>query len=701
MAFGTGLSGVSAANQDLKVTGNNIANASTTGFKLSRAEFGDAYTQSMLGMGRTPIGGGVNVAEIGQKFTQGNISQTGNALDLAIDGTGFFITDYPGSKTTYTRNGIFGINDEGYVVNNQSARLQGFGVTDRGTADGVLGDIRIDQQAQPPRATQRVDAGVNVPAGAEVLQQLGSLTRTNGLAIGQVQSGAPESTASILSTLGPPSTEGTAAQLLGSVNVADRYTGTDPVPNSFIYSTGPTPEINALEANAGPDFGAGNTSDSIVISVNLPDGTSEDIAVGPLSSFSGNIDDLASDLQAAINGTTLQGRVLVRNSDANPGQLELYTTDGTEITEIQEDAGGSLGEDLGLLDAVGDPNYSIDLRLLLNDNDGTEQIDFSLEELSTGDPVNFTFTFPVGNYGSQTDLINDLQAAIDAQVGAGEILVQEDPFGGGGIEFSSFADGDHRVLNITDATDTVGSQLNLTNGAQNERIFQEIPSANDTIQIQIQDPNVNNGTPTTVQLQPFPTGANFSSLDALISAFQDSLDNNSILGGRVQVQEDPDNAGVLQLISTTGTRISSVNDQGSSDIADTLNLVGGTVSPSIFNQLPPSSPETVDISLQGPNINNGDPVTETIEPFPTDRTVNNMNQLISSFQNAIRNNSTLAGRVRVEEAPNDPGRIRLIADGPFASDGTAILGMTDNVGSVASVLGMDVNDPPGDAPTVT
>ena len=84
MSFGSGLSGVAAANKDLKITGNNIANASTTGFKASRAEFGDAYTTSILGMGQDPIGSGVNVTNVGQKFEQGNISQITPSLILAL-----------------------------------------------------------------------------------------------------------------------------------------------------------------------------------------------------------------------------------------------------------------------------------------------------------------------------------------------------------------------------------------------------------------------------------------------------------------------------------------------------------------------------------------------------------------------------------------------------------------------------------------
>lgn len=128
MSFNTGLSGVHAANKDLQVTGNNIANASTTGFKASRAEFGDAYTASILGTGGNVIGAGVRLENVGQKFTQGALVQTGSVLDMAIDGEGFFITKYDNGATTFTRSGIFGVDREGYIVTNQGAYIQGYGV---------------------------------------------------------------------------------------------------------------------------------------------------------------------------------------------------------------------------------------------------------------------------------------------------------------------------------------------------------------------------------------------------------------------------------------------------------------------------------------------------------------------------------------------------------------------------------------------
>ena len=94
MPFNTALSGLKAASSDLKITGNNISNASTVGFKEARAEFSDVYSASILGTGSKVIGSGVQLAKVGQQFEQGTISFTSNSLDIAIDGEGFFIFPY-------------------------------------------------------------------------------------------------------------------------------------------------------------------------------------------------------------------------------------------------------------------------------------------------------------------------------------------------------------------------------------------------------------------------------------------------------------------------------------------------------------------------------------------------------------------------------------------------------------------------------
>jgi len=126
MAFQQGLSGLNAASRNLDVIGNNIANVNTTGMKASRAEFSDLYA-SNLGSGgsaNTP-GIGVQTAAISQQFSQGNLTTTGNDLDLAINGNGFYQVQLPSGEIAYTRNGTFKLNSDGDIVTNGGAKLQG------------------------------------------------------------------------------------------------------------------------------------------------------------------------------------------------------------------------------------------------------------------------------------------------------------------------------------------------------------------------------------------------------------------------------------------------------------------------------------------------------------------------------------------------------------------------------------------------
>src|SRR5262245_7049988 len=118
MGFQQGLSGLNAASKSLDVIGNNIANASTVGFKASRAEFEDVYAAALNGAGVNKVGIGVNLAAVAQQFTQGNITTTENPLDLALNGGGFFQVTDGQNPTIYSRNGQFKLDREGFIVNN-------------------------------------------------------------------------------------------------------------------------------------------------------------------------------------------------------------------------------------------------------------------------------------------------------------------------------------------------------------------------------------------------------------------------------------------------------------------------------------------------------------------------------------------------------------------------------------------------------
>jgi len=173
MPFDIALSGIRAANSELRMTGNNIANASTTGFKESRTEFGDIYSTSVLGGGANQIGSGVRIQNVAQQFTQGNISFTDNILDLAVNGEGFFVMDSNGEQM-FTRAGTFSLDNEGFIQNNVNARLQGYSVNPDGTINNVLGDIQIEANNILPQTTTLVESALNLDSREDVLRSSGT-----------------------------------------------------------------------------------------------------------------------------------------------------------------------------------------------------------------------------------------------------------------------------------------------------------------------------------------------------------------------------------------------------------------------------------------------------------------------------------------------------------------------------------------------
>jgi flagellar hook protein FlgE len=163
MSFSVALSGLNAASTDLRVTSNNIANANTTAFKSSRAEFADVFTGDAIG-----IGAGVRLSQTRQDFAQGNINITERQLDLAISGKGFFVLNDGGSRL-YSRVGSFGLDASGYVQNAEGERLQVYEpLSTGGFNQGQLIDLRIQSETLPPVASTLVDMNINLPAGAPV-----------------------------------------------------------------------------------------------------------------------------------------------------------------------------------------------------------------------------------------------------------------------------------------------------------------------------------------------------------------------------------------------------------------------------------------------------------------------------------------------------------------------------------------------------
>jgi flagellar hook-basal body protein len=180
MSFYTSLTGLNSATAQLAVTSNNIANVGTSGFKRSRADFGDIFSTSPLQKSSSNIGQGVSLKQVSQEFSQGNISTSGNSLDLAITGDGFFPLKTPdGLQDIYTRNGSFTLNDQNNVVNSTGQRLLAASVDSSGKADLQ----RLSPLVIPPKTsgeakeTTKIQLGLNLPADSPVI--LGDFDRSN------------------------------------------------------------------------------------------------------------------------------------------------------------------------------------------------------------------------------------------------------------------------------------------------------------------------------------------------------------------------------------------------------------------------------------------------------------------------------------------------------------------------------------------
>ncbi|SEK25083.1 flagellar hook protein FlgE [Ectothiorhodospira marina] len=180
MPFNIGLTGLNAATKDLEVTGHNVSNASTAGFKGSRAEFADVFALSYTGVSNLATGSGVQLSDVSQQFNQGDLEFTQNNLDLALNGRGFFTVERDGIRE-YTRAGQFIADKEGFIINSAGQRLQGY--PPEGGAD--VGDIRLTTGEAEPQATTGIEALLNLKSTAEPTGgEFGELTLPDGFDAG-------------------------------------------------------------------------------------------------------------------------------------------------------------------------------------------------------------------------------------------------------------------------------------------------------------------------------------------------------------------------------------------------------------------------------------------------------------------------------------------------------------------------------------
>jgi flagellar basal-body rod protein FlgG len=208
-ALAIAATGMNAQEQNLEVIANNVANINTTGFKRSRAEFTDLIYQTERVMGVSSrgrdatvpegaqVGLGVRTAAIRSLQIQGALTNTGNTLDLAINGRGWFQVTTPNGDTVYTRDGAFNTNAQGQLVTSD-----GYLVTPTITVPPTATSVTVSQtglvtatipgQSTPQQVGQLTTANFINEAG---LEALGSNLFQQTAASGQPTTGVPGDTA--------------------------------------------------------------------------------------------------------------------------------------------------------------------------------------------------------------------------------------------------------------------------------------------------------------------------------------------------------------------------------------------------------------------------------------------------------------------------------------------------------------------------
>ncbi|HQQ70225.1 MAG TPA: flagellar hook protein FlgE [Alicycliphilus sp.] len=209
MGFQQGLSGLNASSKNLDVIGHNIANSGTVGFKASRTEFAEMVANAIGTSGSGNAGIGTQVGAVAQQFTQGNITVTGNNLDVAINGNGFFKIQQPDGSAAYTRAGNFKLDDKGNVVTNNHGKVMGYPmdpITKTRTASTPQPLAFPTGVPIPAKETTAVKAAFNLDARAKD-------------AAGAAATPGPPPTPAIAPT--PRSTYGTSINVYDSQGVAN------------------------------------------------------------------------------------------------------------------------------------------------------------------------------------------------------------------------------------------------------------------------------------------------------------------------------------------------------------------------------------------------------------------------------------------------------------------------------------------------
>jgi flagellar hook protein FlgE len=688
MTFNTALSGLKAASSDLKITGSNIANASTVGFKESRAEFSDVYAASLLGKGAQQIGGGVALSNVSQQFGQGTLSFTTNSLDMAVDGEGFFVLDAEGSQS-FTRAGLFGLDKDGYIVNNGDARLQGFAANEQGTINGILGDILIETGNLAPNQTTQVESQVNVNAEASVLASFGTTISTAGPIVGEAQGGVSNDTASVVLSAGPP----TAFDF--SVDSSTSITSNSPI-TPFDFSKNDPSAVTGTQTIRGFDFslndGSTLASSSAPSFFNFSNKFSAVSANAPITNF---------DFAAATAGASFN--ITIANGTGVNGNTSATVSLGTAITDITSLL-ADINDDLAAIDVVAVENPAgsglVEFQATVAGEASTVTVDTfvsggagvtvadiqaalgGIADGSTSSGTSFDISI-AGGTGDGTATINltddvssfqALLADVQDQLGASgfAVDVRADPNNNGRLQFFStdagvgttitvdnYAAGssDTSLTNLTSLLGVVDGSSNALPGVGASGVTGSLTAASFDILI-TGGSGIGGTASTTITLDQ-----NFSDGDItnLVSSINSQLNALPTPGIDVRAQEDPNNAGLIQFYATVpgeGSAVTINNFQTSgvtggttTSATDITSLLGGIATGSSDSN-GANTTASFEVRLSG-GANGAANQTLTIT---LDNNIQTLGDLISDIRDELDGSGI---GLDVREDPTQPGQGKL------------------------------------------
>lgn len=327
MSFSTDLTGIRAAQTDIDTISNNIANISTTGFKGSVAHFGDIYANAVGGAAgnSTTPGLGVNTTSLGQQFAQGALQQTGNPLDLAVNGNGFFQIQ-SAFGTAYSRDGTFHLDSNGSLVTDANANVLGFAAGPNGLSGSTSGPVQpisISTADVPALATSNLTLGVALPSGDTPIN-----TTTTPFSLTDPTSYNESTTTTVFDSLGVSrslTTFFTQVSGSGSPNQWETHWEVTNTDGSFIASgAGPT-----ITFNGSGQFVSGSGSFTVN---NLPNGAAaltinESFAGSTLSNLPFGVSSITDDGHAAgqFNGVQINANGDVTGQYSN-GETRVFGT---------------------------------------------------------------------------------------------------------------------------------------------------------------------------------------------------------------------------------------------------------------------------------------------------------------------------------------------------------------------------------------